>query len=1095
MFSSLFFRDYIFGSFGNDTINGSDRDDTIFALTGDDVINAGAGDDVIFGGFGSDTAVFSGSFEDYEIISGSPFFFNPVSVVGADGADLLYGVETLQFDDGVIFVDGRNNGPVARGDEVTASENDGAVFSAADLLANDSDFDGDALSVTAVSATSEAGASVTLVNGAVSYDPGDLFDALGDGETATDTFTYTVSDGQGGTETATVTVTVTGVDDAPVEANLVLSEIMYNPASAEDDWEWVEVSNTGGADLDLAGYVIDDGNATQVSSANIAAGTVAAGGSTILYNGDDLTEQQFRDAWNLEEDVTLIAVTEWNDLALNNGGDTISIWSDFDSYQSDFEARENTVVTVTYDDSGDWPSDDNSASIYLTDLASDANDGSNWALSTVGGDTPVNQGQQSDTDGGNSGGDVGSPGGASDTGGGGEFVLISQVQGSGSEAALLGETVTVEGIVTYTTSNGYYVQEEDADSDGDAATSEAIFVFTGSNTNPGDGLVEVGQTVEVSGSVSEFSGLTQLSGGTTTVTDATISDLPEAVTIAVSGVTDADVDYEAVEGMRVEVVSGEVDEALTVTQNFNLDRFGEITVSAGTQTQPTQLFDAQTQAAEIAALQEANANNRLIIDDGPLGSNPSEFAFIPNTSPGDNGNGILDAGDDFDQGGTLRLGAEVTAPIEGIMSEGFGNYRVYATETMEIDESTNGDARPETPDDVGGSLQIASFNVLNYFTTLDRDGNTTGPDGALDPRGASSEEDLDRQTDSLVNALTGTGAEVFAIQEVENNGFGEDGAIVRLASELDAADPATDIRFVDPTDPGSDGFIGTDAITTGILYDANAVTLVSSETLVFEEASGQATFAIAEQLNPYVSDGDQVGDFQRNRPATIATFEDNETGETFTVVSVHHKSKGDSNLQDLADGIETALANGSIPPEDVAMVEANLAALKADPNFDQGDGQGFWNAVRNDGSTELTEYLEDEYGTSDGANVLVLGDFNAYAQDDPTQTLRDVDLNGDGSADYVDVIDEFAGGQEDAFSFIFDGQQGTLDQGFASAGLADNITGATEWHINAQEPDLLNYNSAFNDAGFYSDDVFAASDHDPLIIGLDLGTNPDAFIL
>ena len=65
--------------------------------------------------------------------------------------------------------------------------------------------------VVAVSATSVAGASVPLVNGAVSYDPGDLFQHLNDGETATDTFTYTVDDGKGGTDTATVTVTINGV--------------------------------------------------------------------------------------------------------------------------------------------------------------------------------------------------------------------------------------------------------------------------------------------------------------------------------------------------------------------------------------------------------------------------------------------------------------------------------------------------------------------------------------------------------------------------------------------------------------------------------------------------------------------------------------------------------------------------------------------------------------------------------------------------------------------------------------------------------------------------------------------------------------------
>jgi predicted extracellular nuclease len=50
----------------------------------------------------------------------------------------------------------------------------------------------------------------------------------------------------------------------------------------------------------------------------------------------------------------------------------------------------------------------------------------------------------------------------------------------------------------------------------------------------------------------------------------------------------------------------------------------------------------------------------------------------------------------------------------------------------------------------------------------------------------------------------------------------------------------------------------------------------------------------------------------------------------------------------------------------------------------------------------------------------------------------------------------------------------------------------TEWHITAQEPDLLNLNSRFNNPGFFSADVFASSDHDPLIIGLD--TQPDLLV-
>ena len=89
-------------------------------------------------------------------------------------------------------------------------------------------------------------------------------------------------------------------------------------------------------------------------------------------------------------------------------------------------------------------------------------------------------------------------------------------------------------------------------------------------------------------------------------------------------------------------------------------------------------------------------------------------------------------------------------------------------------------------------------------------------------------------------------------------------------------------------------------------------------------------------------------------------------------------------------------------------------------------------------------------------------------------------------AGYTDLAQSAAFLGSEAYSFVFDGQRGTLDYGLASASILDNITGVAEWHINADEPDLLNYDESFNDSRFYNVDPFAASDHDPLIIGLTL---------
>ncbi len=667
------------------------------------------------------------------------------------------------------------------------------------------------------------------------------------------------------------------------------------------------------------------------------------------------------------------------------------------------------------------------------------------------------------------------PGAANDAGsgggGGGEELLISEIQGTTDVPARLGEAVTVTAVVTFTVGNGFFLQEEDADSDGNDATSEGIFIFTG-----GAPTVSEGDNVTVTGEVAEFFGETQLTNVSDIVTNSTGNTLPGAAQIVLDPTIAYD--FEAFEGMRVEVSSG-TDDALTVIENFNLDRFGQITVSAGEQRQPTQLFDAQTEQDEIDALQQANLNNRLLIDDGSSAQNPDEFEFIPVPDEFDdanNPNGFLDVGDTFDEAGaTLRLGTELTENIEGVMRFGFGEYNVVPTEQLAIDESTNSSARPDAPA-IEADVTVASFNVLNYFTTLDVNGNPgSGPNG-IDPRGATSATDLEEQTAKLVEAILALDADVLGLQELENNGFDADSSIATLVDALNAVAGAGTYAFVEPAGT-TDGFIGTDAITTGLIYKPEEVTVTNAEILVFEEASAATTFELADVLNQVVPESEQVGDFQRSRPAVVATFEDNKSGEEFTVAVNHFKSKGDSNLQDVVDAAQRFLDGGG-----AGITQADIDAVIADPNFDQEDGQAFWNAARNDAAGELATFLETEYNGGGVSDYLVIGDLNAYAQEDPVQTIRDTDDN-------VDLLAEFVG-IEEAYSFVFDGQQGALDHAIASGDLADNVVDVAEWHSQADEPDLIDYDSEFTNPGFSSTGPYAASDHDPLLIGLDFSDTP-----
>lgn len=214
-----------------------------------------------------------------------------------------------------------------------------------------------------------------------------------------------------------------GLDD------LLITEIMFDPDSPEHDWEWIEIYNGGSEMIDLSGFVLDDNNMLAVSAANIASGTIAAGETAVLYNADAITEADFIAAWGAG--INLIAVSEWDDIQLNNTGDTIGLWSSFADYSGDHIAHGNAFFDLTYTAVGPWPVPDAAASIFLVDLDADPSDGSNWSLSAVGLASPHGgSGYRSAAAAGNTGADVGSPGDAS-AAGGVTYSITANVNGDG----------------------------------------------------------------------------------------------------------------------------------------------------------------------------------------------------------------------------------------------------------------------------------------------------------------------------------------------------------------------------------------------------------------------------------------------------------------------------------------------------------------------------------------------------------------------------------------------------------------------------------------------------------------------------------------
>ena len=155
---------------------------------------------------------------------------------------------------------------------------------------------------------------------------------------------------------------------------------------------------------------------------------------------------------------------------------------------------------------------------------------------------------------------------------------------------------------------------------------------------------------------------------------------------------------------------------------------------------------------------------------------------------------------------------------------------------------------------------------------------------------------------------------------------------------------------------------------------------------------------------------------------------------------------------------------------------------------DTGDGSGNCNITRTMAAQALVDWLATDPTGSGDSDFLIIGDLNSYDKEDPIDAIKagaDDILGTDD--DYTGMVFQFQG--EDAYSYVFDGQIGYLDHALASSSLADQITGVTDWHINADEPDLIDYDTSFKapaQDAIYAPDPYRSSDHDPVVIGLDV---------
>jgi len=557
-------------------------------------------------------------------------------------------------------------------------------------------------------------------------------------------------------------------------------------------------------------------------------------------------------------------------------------------------------------------------------------------------------------------------------------LAIGQVQGIAERSTYVGQRVSVEGVVTGNFSQGLggvFIQSLKPDDN--AQSSEGLFVDYPAGTEP---RLRQGDRVRATGTVSE-SGRGEAT--LTSLADARMAVIghDQVAATVILKAPESVAQWEILEGMRVKITA-----PLAVSGNDAVSRYGEITASFGGRLfQPTELVAPGPAAEKIA---RDNARRTLLLDDARGSENPVNLWFLPD--------GLSDAT-------PLRTGS-VLGNVTGIVDQRHGRYRLQLTDQLEAIAQA---ARPAAPT-VAGDVRVASLNLLNLFN-----GDGAGA-GYPTPRGAETLEQQQKQVQKLVAVVQALAADVAALMEVENDGYGPESALAQFVAALNKAGPIRDYRFVDAGQgPGEDG------IRVAFIYRSSRVT---------------------PQGEPAMLTG---GTFAKRSRVPLAQAFRAGKGPVFVAVANHFKSKNCGRDADAASGMDA----------------------------DQHDGQSCWNPVRTASAKAVQQWLASDPTASGSTLQMILGDLNAYAEEDPLRYLR--------SAGWRDAFAVAKVAQP--YSYVFSGMSGRLDHALLSAPLAERLRGAAEWHNNADEADAFDYHA---DA---EGDPWRASDHDPILLGFDLG--------
>lgn len=310
----------------------------------------------------------------------------------------------------------------------------------------------------------------------------------------------------------------------------------------------------------------------------------------------------------------------------------------------------------------------------------------------------------------------------------------------------------------------------------------------------------------------------------------------------------------------------------------------------------------------------------------------------------------------------------------------------------------------------------------------DREGNPLSVSKGCNQRGAWTQESLQRQQDKIVAGISGLGADVVSLEEVENSAkFADtasdrDAALRTLVTALNTKAGSEIWAFV-PSPANRIDASKEDVIRTAFIYKKASAEPVGDSTILDDDAfTGIARQPLAQAFKAKGADD----------------------ASQFLAIVNHFKSKG------------------SAPPKDPS---------------DNKQGQGASNKARVAQAKALLSFADKLKADKKTNKVVLMGDFNAYNKEDPLLEITKAgysDLDPDGK-----------------YSYVFGGRSGSLDHIFVSDAFKPSVTGSDIWNINSVESVAFDYSRFnYNVTNYYAANQFAASDHDPVIVGLNLNTAP-----